>query len=243
MPNGPSFRCLLLMGVCAFVLCVTSAGCGYQFGVEGAGPVIGGSADPTVQDPPVRLAIHRLKNNSFQPAIEFKYTGYLRRTFRSGGGAEIVEDELYADYILDGAILSVSFPSLAFSETQTQASRVRVNVSVKVKDRKTGKVRWSQAATGTAEYYVGATSTGDAETGLQFNQVLQDRAIEQAGILVALDLADSFLIARENGKFQKEEKEEKEKSMSDSATLLKGAKSSETLELSNEVLPTSAQPY
>jgi lipopolysaccharide assembly LptE-like protein len=239
MPNRLSYRSRLLVRWCVFVLCVTSAGCGYQFGVEGAGPVIGGSADRTVQGPPVRLAIHRLKNNSFQPAIEFKYTGYLRRTLGSGGAAEIVEDERSADYILDGAIISVSFPSLAFSETQTQASRVQVNVSVKVKERKTGKVRWSQAGIGTAEYYVGATATGDAETGLQFNRVLQDRAIEQAGMLVAMDLADGFLIARDKGKFQKEEKEE---SMSDSATFKKDVKSPESLELSNELLPTSDQP-
>ena len=236
MPNGPSYLCRMLMQWCVFVLCVTSTGCGYQFGVEGAGPVIGGSADRTAQGPPVRLAIRTLKNNTFEPALAFKYTGYLRRTLRSGGGADIVEDELSADYILDGAILSVSFPSLAFSETQTQASRVKVKVSVKVKERKTGKVRWSQAGTGTAEFYVGATSTGDAETGLQFNRVLQDRAIEQAGILVAVDLADGFLIARDKGKFGKENP------TSDSTTS-KGVKTSEPIEYSNKSLPTSAQPY
>jgi len=236
MPNCPSYLCRRLMGWCGIVLCVISAGCGYQFSVEGAGPVIGGSADRVAQGPPVRLAVHTLKNNTFEPALEFKYTGYLRRTFKSGGGAEIVEDEPSADYILDGAILSVSFPSLAFSQTQTQASRVKVKVSVRVKDRKTGKVRWSQTGTGSAEFYVGATSTGDAETGLQFNRVLQDRAIEQAGLLVAVDLADGFLIARDKGKFRKGDSE------SDPATSLKGVKSSESFEPSNVLLPSSTQP-
>jgi len=98
-------------------------------------------------------------------------------------------------------------------------------------------VRWSQTGTGTGEFYVGATSTGDAETGLQFNRVLQDRAIEQAGLLVAIDLADGFLIARDTGKFRKED------STSDPATSLKGVKSSESLEPSNVLLPTHAQPY
>jgi hypothetical protein len=237
MPNCPSYLSRLLMRWCAIVLCVINAGCGYQFGVEGAGPVIGGNADRSAQGPPVRLAIHTLKNNTFEPALEFKYTGYLRRTFSSGGGAEIVKDEPSAEYILEGAILSVSLPSLAFTQTQTQASRVRVTVSVRVKDRKTGKVRWSQTGTGTAEFYVGATSTGDAETGLQFNRVLQDRAIEQAGLLVAIDLADGFLIARDTGKFRNED------STSDPATSLKGVKSSESLEPSTELMPTSAQPY
>ena len=80
---------------------------------------------------------------------------------------------------------------------------------MRVKDRKTGKVRWSQTGTGTAEFYVGATSTGDAETGLQFNRALQNRAIEQAGLLVAIDLADGFLIARDTGKFLKEDSDER----------------------------------
>ncbi len=237
MPDCPSHLCRLLVRWCGIVLWLISAGCGYQFGVEGAGPVIGGSVDRTAQGPPVRLAIQTLKNNTFEPALEFKYTGYLRRTLRSGGGAEIVENEPSADYILDGAILSVAVPSLAFSQTQTQASRVQVKVSVRVKDRKTGKVRWSQTGSGSAEFYVGATSTGNAETGLQFNRVLQDRAIEQAGLLVAVDLADGFLIARDKGKFRKED------STSDPATSLKSDKSSESFEPSNVRLPSSAQPY
>ncbi len=90
---------------------------------------------------------------------------------------------------------------------------------MRVKDRKTGKVRWSQTGTGTAEFYVGATSTGDAETGLQFNRALQDRAIEQAGLLAAVDLVDGFLIAWDNGMFRNGD------STSDPSTSLKGVQS------------------
>jgi hypothetical protein len=205
------------------------SGCGYQFTVEGSGPVIGGGR--VVTGTPVRLALHTLKNNTFEPALEFKYTGYLRRALKSGGGAEIVEDEHLADYIMDGAILSVSFPSLAFSQTQTQESRVRVKVSVKVKERKTGKVRWSQTGTATAEFFVGATSTGAVETGLQFNRTLQDRAIEQAGVLVAVNLVDGFLAARDNGMFRDGD------STSDPATSLKGV-NSKSSEPANVPLPT-----
>lgn len=183
------------------VLCVNS-GCGYQFTVEGPGPVIGGSTGLVAQGPPVRLAMRPLKNNSFEPNLEFKYTRYLRQAMQSAGSAEFVDDDVSADFILEGAILSVTLPSLAFSRTETQESRVMVTVAVSVKDRKTRKMRWSQTATGTAEFYVGATSTGDAESGLQFNRVLQDRAIEQAGQLVAADLADLFLGARDQGKFK-----------------------------------------
>jgi hypothetical protein len=154
------------------------------------------------------MAIQTLKNNSFEPNLEFKYTRYLRQAMQSAGSAEFVEDAASADFLLEGAIVSVTLPSLAFTRTQTQESRVMVTVAVSVKDRKTGKVRWSQTGTSTAEFFVGATSTGDGETGLQFNRVLQDRAVEQAGQLVASDLADRFWGAKDQGKFQLSEGKE-----------------------------------
>jgi hypothetical protein len=184
-----------------FLLCLT-AGCGYQFNVEGPGQVIGGSAGHVSQAPPVRLVFPVLKNNSFEPNLEFKYTKYLRQAFQSVGSAEFVDDAS-ADFVMEGAILSIGISSLAFTRTQTQESRVVVKVLLKVKDRKTGKVRWSQIGMGTAEFFVNATSTSDAERGLQFNRVLQDRAIEQAGQQVAADLADQFLGAREQGVFER----------------------------------------
>jgi hypothetical protein len=79
---------------------------------------------------------------------------------------------------------------------------VVVRVAASVKDRKTGKVLWSQTATSKAPFFVGATSTSGTPSGLQFNRVLQDRAIEQAGQFVAADLADRFLWARDQGRFQ-----------------------------------------
>lgn len=178
-------------------------GCGYQFSVDGAGPRIGGGAPLTAQGPPVRVAMHTFKNQSFEPTLEFKYTQYVRRALQSGGIAEFTEDEGAADFILDGAILSVSLPSLAFSQTQTQESRVQVTMAVTVKDQTKGKVRWTHTSTGTAEFFVGATSTDGTGGGLQFNRVLQDRALEQAGQLVAQDIADRFLTAREQGKFER----------------------------------------
>jgi len=187
---------------CGLVLTVTLSmvGCGYQFTVEGPGPMIGGGR--VAEGPPVRLALHTLENKTFEPTLEFKYTRYLSRALRSAGGATIVEDDLSADFILDGAIVSVTLPSLAFSQVQTQESRVTVKVSVKVKHRKTGEVRWSQTGTNSAEFFVGASSTtGGGVSGLQFNRVLQDRALEQAGVGVAQDLADRFLSARDQGTF------------------------------------------
>lgn len=178
-------------------------GCGYQFSVEGSGPVIGGGGKQLPEGNRVRLAMETLKNQTFQPTLEFKYTQYLRQAFSSSGGAKIIDDRAAADFILQGAILSVKVPTLAFSNQATQESRVQVEVAVRVRDQKTKKVRWSQKAMGMAEYFVGASSTGgDAESGLQFNRVLQDRAIEQAGQLIAANLADRFYAAREQGRFQ-----------------------------------------
>lgn len=182
------------------MLLLSMVGCGYQFTVEGSGPVIGGGR--VAEGQPVRLALHTLKNNTFEPNLEFTYTRYLRQALQSVGSADIVEDDISADFILDGAIVSVALPSVAFSQTQTQESRVTVKVGVTVRHRKTGKVRWSRTSRNSAEFFVGASSgTGVAAGGLQFNRVLQDRALEQAGQGVAEDLADQFLAARDRGKF------------------------------------------
>ena len=190
--------------------------CGYQFTVEGSGPAIGGGHVPT--GPPVRIAVHTLRNNTFEPNLEFKYTRYLRQALQSAGSATIVEDDLSADFILNGAIVSIALPSVAFSQTQTQESRVTVNVAVSVKHRKTGKTRWSQATTNSAEFFVGASaSSSGAASGLQFNRVLQDRALEQAGQGVAEDLADQFLSARDQGKFSAETKKASPASISGAA--------------------------
>ena len=179
--------------------------CGYQFTVDGPGPAIGGGR--VVAGPTVRIAVHTLRNNTFEPNLEFKYTKYLRQALQSAGSAKIVEDDLSADFILDGAIVSVALPSLAFSQSQTRESRVSVNVAVSVKHRKTGKTRWAQTTTNSAEFFVGASaSSSGAASGLQFNRVLQDRALEQAGRGVAEDLADQFLSARDQGKFDVETK-------------------------------------
>jgi outer membrane lipopolysaccharide assembly protein LptE/RlpB len=162
------------------------AGCGYQFTVEGPGPVIGGGAR-VAEGPPVRLTLRTLKNNTFEPNLEFKFTRYLRQALQSAGSATVVEDDLSADFVLDGAIVSVTLPSVAFSQAQTQESRVTVTVAVTVKHRKTGKIRWTQSKTNSAEFFVGASSSS-AASGLQFNRVLQD-------------LADGFLSARDLGRF------------------------------------------
>ena len=188
---------ILSTPVSALCLVLTLVGgCGYQFRVEGAGPTIGGAAataSPT--SPPPRLVVRTLENKSFEPNLEARYTNYLRHEFSSGSGAQIVPDTEAADLVLSGQILSVSLPTLSFSQTTTLESRAEVVVMIKVEESRTKRVVWAQTAKGSSEFYV----TPD----LQFNRVLQNRALEQAGRFIAEDLASRFLLQLESGQLAK----------------------------------------
>jgi hypothetical protein len=136
-----------------------------------------------------------LVNNSFEPNLETRYTNYLRHEFSSGSGAQVVPDSKAADLVLTGQILSVSVPTLSFTQTQTLESRAEVVVQVSVEEIRTKKLVWTQTARGASEFYV----TSD----LQFNRSLQNRAMEQAGRFVAADLAARFLMLVESGDLTK----------------------------------------
>ena len=182
---------LLPLACCFFLF-----GCGYQFRVEGAGPTIGSAtATPSSTSPPPRLVVRTLENKSFEPNLEVRYTNYLRHEFSSGSGAQIVPEAEAADLVLSGQILSVSLPTLSFSQTTTLESRAEVVVLVKVEETRTKRLVWSQTAKGASEFYV----TPD----LQFNRVLQNRALEQAGRFIAEDLASRFLLQLESGQLAK----------------------------------------
>lgn len=189
-------RTLLSTLVSALVLSVL-AGCGYQFRVEGAGPTIGGAQPTASQEPPPRLIVQTLVNRSFEPNLETRYTNYIRSEFTSGSGAQVVPDSEAADLILTGEILSVTAPTLSFSQTRTLESRAEIVVRVQVEETRTNKVVWTQLARGASEFYV----TSD----LQFNRALQNRALEQAGRLAAADLAARFLLHVESGRLVKPE--------------------------------------
>lgn len=187
-------RILLLCAVCMIAALV--AGCGYQFRVDGAGPTIGGAKAAASQEPQPRLVIRTLVNSSFEPNLETRYTNYLRNEFSSGSGAQVVPDSEAADLVLTGQILSVSVPTLSFSQTTTLESRAEVVVLVRVEETRTKKLVWTQTAKGASEFYV----TPD----LQFNRALQNRAMEQAGRFAAADLAARFLLHVESGGLTKQ---------------------------------------
>jgi len=188
-------------GVFVLILSLLVSGCGYRFTVEGFGPRIGGGG---VEDsgPLVPLTIRDFINRTFHSNLEFKYTKYMRQEFAATSGAKVLYDEGQAEFVMKGEIMSINVPTLAFSTAGAQESRVNVQVRVTVENRKTGRIVWSDTATGTAAFYVNQSS--DTETGqdqLQFNQVLQDRALEQAGQDVAEILAADFWDARDQGTF------------------------------------------
>lgn len=182
-------------GLGVAVLALVTAGCGYQFRVEGAGPTIGGTTAPTSQEPHPRLVIRTLENRSFEPNLETRYTNYLRHEFSSGSGAQVVPDSEAADLVLTGQILSVTTPTLSFTQATTLESRTEVVVLIKIEETRTKKPVWVQSAKGSSEFYV----TQD----LQFNRVLQNRALEQAGRFAAADLAARFLLYVESGGLSK----------------------------------------
>lgn len=182
-------------------LSVLISGCGYRFTVEGRGLQIGGGS---LQDsgPLVPLIIRDFLNRTFHSNLEFAYTKYMRQEFSASSGAKVVHNDDQADFVMKGEIVSATVPTLTFSTTVARENRVNVVVKVTVEDRKTGRIVWSDTATGTAEFFVNQSS--DTETGqdqLQFNQVLQDRALEQAGQEVAEILAADFWDARDLGTF------------------------------------------
>ncbi|HET9963695.1 MAG TPA: LPS assembly lipoprotein LptE [Nitrospiraceae bacterium] len=175
---------------------LTLFGCGYQFRVQGSGPTIGGTAEPSekrLHAP--RLAILPLQNNTFEPNLELKLANYFRREFSAGAGAEIVNATGAADLLMSGSIMQIELPTLSFDQTRTFESRVQMLVSVQIEDMKTRRTVWAQVAKGTSEFFI----TQD----LQFNRVLQNRALEQAGRFIAEDLASRFLLFMDSGELEK----------------------------------------
>jgi len=178
------------------VLLSLLTGCGYQFRVEGPGPTIGGAAaSDTPSVPPPRVVIRTLRNSTFEPNLETRFTNYLRHEFASGSGAQIVPEGEAADLVVSGDILSVVLPTLSFTQTTTLESRAEVVVALRVEETRTKRLVWSHLSKGQSEFYV----TPD----LQFNRVLQNRALEQAGRYIAEDLASRFLMQLESGRLSK----------------------------------------
>ncbi|HEV8540197.1 MAG TPA: LPS assembly lipoprotein LptE [Nitrospiraceae bacterium] len=182
-----SIRILLIGLITVNCLLITSS-CGYQFRVEGKGPVIGGKsgeASAASKGPPPRMVVPNFENKTFEPNLEIKFTNYTRQEFASGGGVQIVNSPQAADLILKGQIMGVFMPSVSFNQETTFESRVTVTVKTTVEDARTKQPVWTDTATASSEFFI----TSD----IQLNRVLQSRALEQAGRYIAGDVATRFL--------------------------------------------------
>jgi outer membrane lipopolysaccharide assembly protein LptE/RlpB len=198
MSLGPVNKTSSTKRSACWLLCVLLflSGCGYQFRVEGPGPTIGGAAaSETPSSPPPRVVIRTLRNATFEPNLETRFTNYLRHEFASGSGAQVVSEGEAADLVVSGDILSVVLPTLSFTQTTTLESRAEVIIALRVEETRTKRLVWSYLSKGQSEFYV--------TTDLQFNRVLQNRAVEQAGRYIAEDLASRFLMQLESGRLSK----------------------------------------
>lgn len=182
---------LFTFAFCLVALSLSLSACGYQFRVEGVGPTIGGAPAAAAPTSAPRMLIQNFKNVTAEPNLEVKYTNYARREFSAGGGVQVVAGSEAPDLVLAGQVTSVIIPTLAFTLQGTLESRVTVRVDASVEDARTKKVIWRQGATASSEFFV----TND----LQFNRILQLRALEQAGRLIAEDLATRFLVFLDSG--------------------------------------------
>jgi hypothetical protein len=171
----------------AFVMIelVSMSACGYQFRVAGQGPTIGGGAPTKPRADAPTLAIVNFQNRSGEPNLETKYAEYTRQEFATGSGTQVITGSGPSDLILKGQIISVIIPTIAFTLQQTLESRVTVYVQASIENTKTHQPIFAQILTASSEFFV----TRD----LQFNRVLQTRALEQAGQFIAQDLASRFL--------------------------------------------------
>src|SRR6476646_277755 len=138
-----SFLCFLLS---------LSAGCGYQFRVEGPGPTIGGTTSEASSTPPPRVVIRTLRNATFEPNLETRFTNYLLHEFASGSGAQVVPEGEAADLVVAGDIISVVGPTVSFSQTTTLESQTDVVVAVKVEESRAKRLVWAHLAKGASEF-------------------------------------------------------------------------------------------
>jgi hypothetical protein len=184
---------LLPFAVCLMTMNIV--GCGYQFRVQGAGPTVGG-ADPaaTAAGPPPRMAIRTFDNRTFEANLEIKLTNYIRREFSGGTGTQIVGESEPADLLMTGQVLGILLPTLSFDQTTTFESRVELLIAVRILNMRTKNTVWTQIVKGQSEFFI----TQD----LQFNRVLQNRALEQASRFVAEDVASRYLVFLESGQLE-----------------------------------------
>lgn len=171
----------LLLTLTLALALTLSTGCGYRF--------LGRSISDTQSR---KIAIPTFHNDTFEPLIGKKVTGFIKEEIVSNGGLQLINDPSLADLTLTGRITSFSLAPISSSNNRATEYRVsiRIDVGLTGKNNKPGLTDraniWTEKGREvTAEYFV----TDD----IAANSTAENRAIEEAAKLFAEDLVSRIL--------------------------------------------------
>ncbi len=158
-----------------------STGCGYRF--------LGRSMTDTQSR---KIAVPTFHNDTFEPLIGKKVTGFIKEELVSNGGLQLVNDPALADLTLIGRITGFSQTPISLSNNRATEYRVSIWIDVDLsgKNSKPGLTNraniWTEKGRQvTAVYFV----TDD----IVANSTAENRAIEEAAKLFAEDLVSQIL--------------------------------------------------
>lgn len=143
-------RVLLLPGALLALVVALGGGCGYALAGRGN----------TLPAHIKIIGVPGLANQSTTPGIDEFINREIREEMSGRGGIRVLPDENGADAVLSGAILTVTLQPSVVNEARL-VTEVRLNVmaNVEFKDKKDGKVIWSNARMQAQETYpIAATS-------------------------------------------------------------------------------------
>lgn len=133
MAEKTATRYLPKVVLCLYVL-VVAAACGYY------NPNMLPDAD---QGPPVRIYVPIWPNPTNELALESNIRNAISDWLVQSKRITLVPGAEKADYILNGAITSVSYPGLSYDVTDTAKSlKAVLSVTYSIKEAATGRVIW-----------------------------------------------------------------------------------------------------
>ena len=153
-------------------LLLLPAGCAYHLGGVG-------------KDKAKRIVIPVFVNRTFEPLVDKRVTTFVQRAFVEDGRWEVVNAPGTADLILRGQVTGLGLTPLSFDRAgRVTEYRVQITVDVELVSPKGAAVWSGKGLTATAEYL--------ALSDVIATRSNHDRAIEEAGQRLALDLASRF---------------------------------------------------
>lgn len=164
------------------ILLVFIYGCGYRF--------LGQNISDTQSK---KIAVPTFYNDTFEPLIGKKITGFIKEELVSNGGLRVVNDPSMADLTLTGRVTNYSLIPISFTE-DNRVREYRVSIIIDIyftgktdnpEQKEKGNI-WTEKGRGvTAEFL----TTDD----ISANRAAEDRAIEEAAKLFAEDIVTQIL--------------------------------------------------